>query len=132
MGGAAAVCVAALCAWTVCDFVGPDADRPDDALRADGVAGRGDRLAIVSRRGDKLAVARPNSPWTYYALLFDPHPSSPASASFTDDDSFQSNIRPAVLTLSVPMPMPGPTGDMDPLALLLASKKKAGRGAGMS
>src|SRR6516165_4777885 len=77
LGGTAAVFVAALCAWTVCDFVGPDADRTDNALRADGVTGRGDRLAIVSRRGDKLAVARPNSPWIYYALLFDPHPSSP-------------------------------------------------------
>ena len=79
LGGAAAVVVAALCAWTVCDLVGPDADRTDDALRADGVAGRGDRLVMVSRRGDKLAVAKPNSTWTYYALLFDPHPTSPAS-----------------------------------------------------
>ena len=115
LGGAAAVFVAALCAWTVCDFVGPDADRTDDSLRADGVAGRGDRLAMVSRRRDKLAVARPYSPLTYYALLFDPHPSSPASASFTDDDSFQSGIRPAVLTLSVPMPAPNPITALAPM-----------------
>src|SRR6516164_6241433 len=68
LGGAAAVFVAALCAWTVCDFVGPSANRTDDDSRADGAAGRGDRLAMVSRRGDKLAVAKPDSPWSYYAL----------------------------------------------------------------
>src|SRR5215467_20372 len=70
-GGAAAIFVAALSAWTVCDFVAP--------------AGRGDRLAMVSRRGDRLAVAKPDSAWSYYALLFDPHLSSPTLASFTDD-----------------------------------------------
>jgi hypothetical protein len=114
LGGAAAVFVAALCAWTVCDFVGPDADRADDALRADGAAGRGDRLAMVSRRGDKLAVAKPNSAWSYYSLLFDPHLSSPASARFADDDSFQSNIRPAALTLSVPVPAANPITALAP------------------
>src|ERR1700751_5043123 len=82
LGGGAAVFVAALCAWTVCDFVAPAADRADAALGVDG--GRGDRLAMVSRRGDRLAVAKPDSPWSYYALLFDPHVSSPATASFVD------------------------------------------------
>jgi len=114
LGGAAAVCVAALCAWTVCDFVGPAADRTDDAVRADGATGRGDRVAMVSRRGDKLAVAKPDSPWSYYAMLLDPHPASAVSARFTDDGSFQSNIRPAVLTSSVPLPAPNPITALAP------------------
>lgn len=125
LGGAAAVFVAALCAWTVCDFVGPSANRTDDDSRADGAAGRGDRLAMVSRRGDKLAVAKPDSPWSYYALLLDPHPSSPATASFVDarfvdarfvdDGSLQDNIRPAALTLSVPLPAANPITALAPL-----------------
>jgi Protein of unknown function (DUF2778) len=113
-GGGAAIFVAALSAWTVCDFVGPGGDRIDDAFRAVTAAGRGDRLAIVSRRGDKLAVAKPNSPWSYYSLLFDPHLSSPASARFADDDSLQSNIRPASLTLSVPLPPANPITALAP------------------
>jgi hypothetical protein len=108
LGGAAAIFVAALCAWTVCDFVGPEADRTDGALQADGAAGRGDRLVIVSRRGDKLAVAKPDSLWSYHALLLDPHPSSLASARFADEASLESNIRPAALILSVPLPAANP------------------------
>jgi hypothetical protein len=118
LGGAAAVFTAALCAWTACGFVGPNADRteghvylgdnPDSAVR-------GDRLVVVSRRGDKLAVARPDSPWSYYALLFDPRPSTVEPATFTEDDPLQSNIRPAVLTLSVPLPAPNPTTALAPL-----------------
>src|SRR5690348_13136907 len=60
LGGAAALFVAGLCAWTVCGFVGSDRDSIERAPAADG---RGDRLAMVSRRGDKLAVAKPDSPW---------------------------------------------------------------------
>jgi hypothetical protein len=112
LGGAAAIFVAALCAWTVCDFVGPDADRVDGAIKAGGVtgrsAGRADRLAMVSRRGDKLAIAKLDSPWSYYAMLFDPHLSAEASARFTDNGSLQSNIRPGALTLSVPLPAANP------------------------
>src|SRR5690348_15081859 len=100
LGGAAAVFVAALCAWTVCNYVGAAADRTDDPAKA--TAGRGDRLAMVSRRGDKLAIARPDSPWSYYALLFDPHRSTITAARFTDDGSFESNIRPVALTTSSP------------------------------
>jgi Protein of unknown function (DUF2778) len=115
LGGAAAVFVAALCAWTVCDRVGGDADRIDTGAQSDG-AGRGDRLAMPSRRGDKLAVAKPDSPWSYYALLFDPHPSSPVLASFTDDGSLQSNIRPLALTLSAPLPTATPiTAELAPM-----------------
>src|SRR5262252_4059273 len=114
LGGAAAVFVAALCAWTVCDFVGPEADRADAATRADGATGRGDRLSTVSRRGDKLAVAKSDSLWSYYALLLDPHPSSPESARFVDDGSLGSNIRPAVLTLSVPLPAANPITALAP------------------
>ena len=106
LGGAAAVCTAALCAWTACGFVSPNGGRIDDAATA--TAGRGDRLEVVSRRGDKLAVARPNSPWSTYAMLFDPRLSSDASARFVDDGSLQSNIRPAALTLSVPVPAANP------------------------
>ena len=108
VGGAAAVFVAALCAWTVCDYVGANTDRIDDAAKADGAAGRGDRLIMASRRGDKLAVARPDSRWSNFALLFDPHLSSEASARFTNDGSLQSNIRPVALTLSVPLPAANP------------------------
>jgi hypothetical protein len=116
LGGAAAIVVAALCAWTVCDFVVPDADRTDDAVSADGAAVRGDRLAMVSRRGDKLAVAKPDSPWSHYAhyaLLLDPHPSEVASA-FADDGSLQSYIRPAALILSVPAPAAAPITALAP------------------
>jgi len=108
LGGAPAVFVAALCGWTVCDFVGPDPDRIDRALTADGSAGRSDKLAIPSRRGDKLAVAKPDSLWSYYASLFDPHLSSAASAGSTDDGSLRSNIRPIALTSSVPLPAANP------------------------
>lgn len=130
LGGGAAVFVAALCAWTVCDFVGSAADRADDTLRADGGAGRGDRMAMVSRRGDKLAVAKPDSPWSYYALLFDPHPASPATAifvdaSFTDDGSLQSNIRPVALTSSEPLPAANPVTALAPLRSDRAVKSAA-------
>src|SRR5690349_2256898 len=57
IGGAASVFVAALCAWTVCDYVGsvdPGADRAGEVVTA--IGARGDRLATVSRRGDKLAL----------------------------------------------------------------------------
>jgi hypothetical protein len=112
LGGAAAVFVAALCAWTVCGFIGPDAgadaDRTRDAVRTDGAAGRSDRLAMVSRRGDKLAVAKPDSPWSYYALLFDPRRSSAAPERFADESLLQNNIRPAALTLSAPSPASNP------------------------
>jgi Protein of unknown function (DUF2778) len=133
LGGGAAVFVAALCAWTVCDFVGPAADRTDGSLRADAAAGRGDRLAMVSRRGDKLAVAKPHSPWSYYALLLDPHPSSPATASFVDarfvdDGSLQDNIRPVALTLSVPLPAENPIPALAPLRSDRAVKSAAALG----
>src|SRR5215831_8002060 len=71
LGGVAAVFTAALCAWTACGFVAPGGDRDGGAAySADDStdALRGDKLATVSRRGDKLAVARPDSSWSYYAL----------------------------------------------------------------
>jgi Tlde1 domain len=131
LGGAAVVSVAALCAWIICGFIGPigpDADRTNDAVGADGAAGRGDRLAMVSRRGDKLAVAKPDSPWSYYALLFDPHPSSAASERFADDSSLQSNIRPAALTLSVPSPAANPITALAPARSERAVKSVASFG----
>src|SRR5215472_11328696 len=88
LGGAAAVVTAALCAWTACGFVGPDGDRGGAAayVADDATSGiRGDRLAMISRRGDKLAVARPGSSGWIYASLFDPHVSSDASETFTND-----------------------------------------------
>jgi len=109
LGGAAAVFTAALCAWTACGFVGADTDRAALAIsrgdKAD-VAIRGDRLATVSRRGDKLAVARPGSSGWIYASLFDPHVSSDASATFSNDGL--SIVRPVALTLSTPMPAANP------------------------
>ena len=128
LGGTAVVFVAALCAWTVCGFIGPDAARTNDAVRADGAAGRGDRLAIVSRRGDKLAVAKPDSPWSYYALLFDPHLSSAASERFAEDSALQSNIRPAALTLSVPLPAANPIAALAPARTDRALKSLASLG----
>ncbi len=128
LGGTAVVFVAALCAWTVCDFVGPGADRTNDAARADGAAGRGDRLAMVSRRGDKLAVAKPDSPWSYYALLFDPHVSSAASERFADDSALQGNIRRVALTLSVPLPAANPITALAPARTDRALKSVASLG----
>ena len=106
LGGAAAVFTAALCAWTACTFIGDGGAsyRTDDT--ADPL--RGDRLVTVSRRGDRLAVAKPDSPWSYYALLFDPHPSSAATAGFADETSFQGLIRPVNLTESAPLPTAHP------------------------
>ncbi len=127
LGGAAALFVAGLCAWTVCDFVGPAAERPDHILTADSAAGRSDRLASVSRRGDKLAIAKPDSPWSYYALLFDPHPSSPATARFADDDSRDSNIRPVALTSSA-LPAANPVTALAPLRSDRAVKSVAALG----
>jgi hypothetical protein len=109
LGGAAAVFTAALCAWTACGFVGSDTDRADLAISGDdkpGVAVRGDKLAMVSRRGDKLAVARPGSSGWIYASLFDPHVSSDASATFSNDGS--GIVRPVALTVSTPMPAANP------------------------
>jgi hypothetical protein len=103
LGGAAALFVAGLCAWTVCGFVGPDSDSMERAAAA---AGRGDRLAMISRRGDKLAVANPDSPWSYYAMLFDPHLSAGSSTRFADDTSLQSNIRPVALISAAPSAPP--------------------------
>lgn len=108
LGGAAAIFVAALCSWMVCDYVGyvgPDRDRLDDPVQI--VGGRGDKLAMVSRRGDKLALAKPDSPWSYYAFLFDGHLSSVA-AKFTDDGSLASNIRPVTLTAAAVSPAASP------------------------
>jgi len=109
LGGAAAVVTAALCAWTACGFVGPDGDRGGAAayVADDATSGiRGDRLAMISRRGDKLAVARPGSSGWIYASLFDPHVSSDASETFTNDGS--SIIRPVALTESAPLPAAKP------------------------
>jgi type VI secretion system (T6SS) effector TldE1-like protein len=109
LGGAAAVFTAALCAWTACGFVGSDTDRADVAIsRGDkpDIAVRGDRLAMVSRRGDKLAVARPGASGWIYASLFDPHLSSDASATFTNDGS--SIVRPVALTVSTPVAAANP------------------------
>ena len=109
LGGAAAVFTAALCAWTACGFVGPDADRADLAASRGGkseLAPRGDKLAMVSRRGDKLAVARPDASGWIYASLFDPHLSSDASATFSNDGS--SIVRPVALTVSTPTPAANP------------------------
>jgi hypothetical protein len=50
-GGAALMCVAAACAWTVCANIGPG---HSDEL----VAARADRLAFAASRSDKLAVMR--------------------------------------------------------------------------
>jgi Protein of unknown function (DUF2778) len=106
LGGAAAVCVAALCAWTVCGFVGPNADQDDGV--AGTTASRGDRLTVASRRGDKLAIARPDSPWSNYAMLFDPRLSSEVSTRFADAGSPESNIRPVALIASVQLPAEDP------------------------
>jgi hypothetical protein len=47
-------------------------------------------------------------------MLFDPRLSSEASARFTDDGSLQSNIRPAALTLLVPLPAANPITALAP------------------
>jgi hypothetical protein len=51
LGGAALVCVAAACAWTICVNAGVYGGD-------EGLAVRGDRLAFAAGRGDKLAVMR--------------------------------------------------------------------------
>jgi Protein of unknown function (DUF2778) len=115
LGGAAAVFTAALCAWTACGFVSPSAD-PSDGTAYYGGQGyggqgyggqgesplRGDRLAMFSRRGDKLAVARPGSSGWIYASLFDPHVTSDIAETFTNDAS--GIIRPLALTETAPLP----------------------------
>jgi type VI secretion system (T6SS) effector TldE1-like protein len=107
LGGAAAVFTAALCAWTACGFVGSDTERAAIAVsRGDNAAVRGDKLAMVSRRGDKLAVTRPGSSGWIYASLFDPHVSSDASATFSNDGS--SLVRPVALTVSTSVPAANP------------------------
>jgi hypothetical protein len=111
VGGAAAVFTAALCAWTACGFVGTDAGRGGGAVyRADDATSllRGDRLAVANRRGDKLAVARSVPTGLSYAFLFDPQPSSEASARFISDEPIQGFIRPVALTESAPLPPTNP------------------------
>ncbi len=109
LGGAAAVFTAALCAWTACGFVGSDTERVDLAVSSGDkpdIGLRGDKLAMVSRRGDKLPVARPRSPDWIYASLFDPHVSSDASSTFSNDGS--SLVRPVALTVSTPVAAANP------------------------
>jgi type VI secretion system (T6SS) effector TldE1-like protein len=109
LGGAAAVFTAALCAWTACGFVGSGPDRADlAASRGDKseLALRGDKLATVSRRGDKLAVTRPGTSGWIYASLFDPHLTSDASATFSNEGSGM--VRPVALTVSTPVPAANP------------------------
>jgi hypothetical protein len=61
-------------------------------------------------------------------LLFDPHPSSPASASFAEDGSLQSNIRPAALTLAEPLPAENPITALAPARSERAVKTAASLG----
>jgi Protein of unknown function (DUF2778) len=123
VAGVAVVFVTALCAWTVGDCVIPGSYRIDAASSA----GRGDKLAMVSRRGDKLAIAQPDSRWTYYASLFNPHRSSLA-ARFADDGSLLSNVRPVALTSSVALPAPTTVAELAPARSDRAVKSAAALG----
>jgi type VI secretion system (T6SS) effector TldE1-like protein len=108
LGGAAAVFTAALCAWTACGFVGSADGSGGAAYVGDNAAspGRGDKFAIASRRGDKLAVTRPGSSGWIYASLFDPHVTSDASKTFTNDGP--NLIRAVALTESAPLASANP------------------------
>jgi hypothetical protein len=50
-GGAAAVCIAAVCAWTICINVGSGGT-------GDAVADRADKLPVTVHRGDELAITQ--------------------------------------------------------------------------
>jgi hypothetical protein len=51
MGGAAAVCVAAVCAWTICINAG-------GGSAGDAIAERADKLPLAVRRADELSIMR--------------------------------------------------------------------------
>ena len=70
-GGATLVCVAALCAWTLCSTLADTGADQNDLART-----RGDKLDVAVSRGDKLAVLKPSAPASnFHVSLFDPHPS---------------------------------------------------------
>jgi hypothetical protein len=80
-GGATLVCVAALCAWTLCSTLADTGADQKDLARTRGdkldvAVSRGDKLDVAVSRGDKLAVLKPSAPASnFHVSLFDPHPS---------------------------------------------------------
>ena len=88
LGGAALVCVAFACAWTICLNLG--------GFRADNfAAGRGDRFAFAASRADKLAIATL------------PGPASSAIDIAAFDSRFAAAFPPGVFLGSVPFAADG-------------------------
>jgi hypothetical protein len=79
--GATLVCVAALCAWTLCSTLADTGADQRDLARTRGDKldvgiSRGDKLDVAVSRGDRLVALNPSaSASNHYVSLFDPHPS---------------------------------------------------------
>jgi len=84
MGGAAAVCVAAVCAWTICINVG-------GSSTSGAIADRADKLPVTTHRADELATLR----------LPEPSSSNVNIAAF--DSRFSAAFPPGVFSWSAPI-----------------------------
>jgi hypothetical protein len=79
--GATLVCVAALCAWTLCGTLADTGADQRDLARTRGDKldvgiSRGDKLDVAVSRGDRLVALNPSaSASNLYVSLFDPYPS---------------------------------------------------------
>jgi hypothetical protein len=79
--GATLVCVAALCAWTLCSTLADTGADQRDLARTRGDKldvgiSRGDKLDVAVSRGDRLVALNPSaSASNLYVSLFDPYPS---------------------------------------------------------
>jgi Protein of unknown function (DUF2778) len=103
LGGATAVSVAALCAWTICSTL---ADTGQRQIEPSGTGG--DTLSLAGTRGDKLAVLKPSKTpaSNVYASLFDPRSSFDFfPGNFANNASFQHGGNPLT---STPLLLPTP------------------------
>jgi hypothetical protein len=84
--GATLVCVAALCAWTLCSTLADTGADQRDLARTRGdkldvAISRGDKLDVAVSRGDRLVALNSSaSASNFYVSLFDPHSSLGFSA----------------------------------------------------
>ena len=112
-GGAALICIAAACAWTICSNIGAGGNH-------ELVAGRTDRLAFAASRGDKLAVIRlPQLTATggdaaafdsRFAAAF-PSPAAPAAYTLASAESSEVPLPPRARSVVRRGPPPPPVAE---------------------
>jgi type VI secretion system (T6SS) effector TldE1-like protein len=126
--GATLVCVAALCAWTLCSTLADTGADQRDLARTRGDKldvgiSRGDKLDVAVSRGDRLVALNPTAPPSHFHVsLFDPHSTLGLStetfansASLSGDDKLsasRSSLLPSQTTArNTPDIRPAPSRD---------------------